>query len=64
VILFLVFRITPSSCEAVTRGKPRIRPFDQTPVPVLPGCPGLPDRDTESIAPPRPAFDREEFSGD
>ena len=62
VILFLFFRITPSSCEAVTRGKPRLRPFDPTPVPVLPGCPGLPDRDTESIALPRSAFDRDEFS--
>jgi hypothetical protein len=50
--------------EAVTRGKPRFRPFDPAPVPVPPGCPGLPDRDTKPIAPPRSAFDRGEFSGD
>jgi hypothetical protein len=36
----------------VTRGEPRIRPFVPTPVPVLPACAGLPDRDTEATAPP------------
>lgn len=50
--------------EAVTRGKPRFRPFDPAPVPVPPGCPGLPDRDTKPIASPRSAFDRGEFSDD
>jgi hypothetical protein len=30
------------------------RPFASTPVPVLPGCPGLPDRDIDSNAPPPP----------
>jgi len=38
---------------AVIRGEPRMRPFDPTPVPVPPGDPGLPDRDTESTASPR-----------
>ena len=31
------------------------RPFDLAPVPVPPACAGLPDRDTESTAPPRTA---------
>jgi len=39
----------------VTRGEPRIRPFDLAPVPVPPACAGLPDRDTESTAQPRTA---------
>jgi len=36
--------------EAVVGGEPRIRPFVPTSVPVPPGYPGLPDRDTEPTA--------------
>jgi hypothetical protein len=50
--------------EAVRRGEPRIRPFVPTSVPVPPGYPGLPDRDIETTASPRLAFDQDEFSDD
>jgi hypothetical protein len=52
--LFLRLTPTPESCrerqthETVGRGEPRIRPFVPIPVPVPPGCPGLPDRDTDT----------------
>ena len=51
---FLFLRITHDLIElprlAVIRGEPRIRPFVPTSVPVPPGYPGLPDRDTEPTA--------------
>jgi hypothetical protein len=60
---FLLFRITHDPLglprEAVTRGEPRMRPFDPTSVSVRPACAGLPDRDTEPTAPPPDAFTRE-----
>jgi len=59
---FLTRHARPS-CEAVTRGEPRIRPFVPTPVPVPPACAGLPDRDTEPTAPP-PTTCAGELSGD
>jgi hypothetical protein len=53
---FLFLRLTHDlqelPLEAVRRGEPRIRPFVPTSVPVPPGCPGLPDRDTEPTATP------------
>jgi len=54
---FLFLRITHDLLlrEAVTRGEPRI--FVRvivTPVPVLPGYPGLPDRDISTTATPPP----------
>ena len=45
---FLNLPRTTTLASAVTSGEPRMRPYDSTPVPVPPGCPGLPDRDTES----------------
>jgi hypothetical protein len=55
---FLFLRLTHDPLElprmAVRRGEPRIRPFVPIPVPVPPGYPGLPDRDTEPTATPRP----------
>jgi len=42
-----VSRTTPLA-RAVTRGEPRMRPYDPIPVPVPPACAGFPDRDTES----------------
>jgi hypothetical protein len=57
---FLFLRVTHDLLElprkAVTRGEPRLRPFNPTSVPVLPACAGLPDRDTELTAPPPNAF--------
>jgi len=54
---FLFLRLTHDlrglPLEAVRRGEPRIRPFVPTSVPVPPGYPGLPDRDTEPTATPR-----------
>jgi len=51
---FLFLRLTHDLIElprpAVRRGEPRIRPFVPTSVPVPPGYPGLPDRDTEPTA--------------
>jgi len=57
---FLFLRLTHDLLElartltraAVGRGEPRIRPFVSTSVPVPPGYPGLPDRDTEPTATP------------
>jgi hypothetical protein len=49
---FLFLRLTHDLIElprpAVRRGEPRIRPFVPIPVPVPPGYPGLPDRDTDT----------------
>jgi hypothetical protein len=39
-----------------------MRPINLAPVPVPPGCPGLPDRDTRLTASPRPAFGPGEWS--
>jgi len=53
---FLFLRLTHDLIglprPAVGRGEPRIRPFVSTSVPVPPGYPGLPDRDTEPTAAP------------
>jgi len=57
--IFLFLRITHDLPElpraAVIRGEPHIRPSTLIPVPVVPTCVGLPDRDTGAAAPPRPA---------
>jgi len=42
----------PLPCGSGDRRRAAHRPLVSTPVPVLPGCPGLPDRDTDSNAPP------------
>jgi len=42
----------PLPCGSGETQRAAHRPPDPTPVPVPPGCPGLPDRDTEPCAPP------------
>jgi hypothetical protein len=42
----------PLPCGSGEKRRAAHRPFASTPVPVPPGCPGLPDRDTDSNAPP------------
>jgi len=47
-----------------TRWAVHVRPFASTPVPVPPACAGLPDRDTDSTAPPLGSFGDRELSDD
>jgi len=69
---FLFLRVTHDLLElpriAVARGEPRIvRPI-MTPVPVPPGCPGLPDRDVSTVATPSSSWrfhtSKRKFSAD
>jgi len=55
--------LRPLPCGSGEVRRAAHRPFDPTPVPVPPGCPGLPDRDIDSSAPP-PRVAPRSYSGD